>query len=68
MIVKSTTALHNDYGISSDEQREEILKLRAKLEAVEEDRLSGAPVPIRWRNPENSWRRSISADDLATPV
>lgn len=43
MIVKSTTVLHNDNGISSDEQREETLKLRAKLEAAEEARLSGAP-------------------------
>ena len=43
MIVKSTTVLHNDYGISSDEQREEILKLRAKLKTAEEARLSGAP-------------------------
>ena len=43
MIVKSTTVLHNDYGISSDEQREETPKLRAKLKTVEEARLSGAP-------------------------
>ena len=43
MIVKSTTALHNDNGIFSDEQREEILKLRAKLKTAEEARLSGAP-------------------------
>ena len=43
MIVKSITVLHNDYGISSDEQREEILKLRAKLKTAEEARLSGAP-------------------------
>ena len=43
MIVKSTTVLHNDNGISSDEQREEILKLRAKLKTAEEARLSGAP-------------------------
>ena len=43
MIVKSTTVLHNDYGISSDEQREEILKLRAKLKTAEEARLSSAP-------------------------
>ena len=43
MIVKSTTMLHNDNGISSDEQREESLKLRAKLEAAEEICLSGAP-------------------------
>lgn len=28
MIAKSITVLHNDYGIFSDEQREEILKLR----------------------------------------
>ena len=46
MIVKSTTALHNDNGISSDEQHEETLKLRAKLEAAEEARLSGAPAYI----------------------
>ena len=43
MIVKSTTVLHNDNGISSDEQQEEILKLRAKLKTAEEARLSGAP-------------------------
>ena len=43
MIAKSTTVLHNDNGISSDEQHEETLKLRAKLEAAEEARLSGAP-------------------------
>ena len=43
MIVKSTTVLHNDNGISSDEQREEILKLRTKLKTAEEARLSGAP-------------------------
>ena len=43
MIAKSITVLHNDYGIFSDEQREEILKLRAKLKTAEEARLSGAP-------------------------
>ena len=44
MIVKSTTAkLHNDNGISSDEQHEETLKLRAKLEIAEAARLSSAP-------------------------
>ena len=43
MIVKSTTMLHNDNGISSDEQHEETLKLRAKLEIAEATRLSGAP-------------------------
>ena len=43
MIVKSITVQHNDYGISSDEQREEILKLRAKLKTAEEARLSSAP-------------------------
>lgn len=43
MIAKSITVLHNNYGIFSDEQREEILKLRAKLKTAEEARLSGAP-------------------------
>ena len=43
MIVKFTTMLHSDNGISSDEQYEETLKLRAKLEAAEEICLSGAP-------------------------
>ncbi len=49
MIIKSSTALHNSYGMISDlahkeaEQREETLKLRAKLEAAETARLSGAP-------------------------
>lgn len=43
MIAKSITVLHNDYGIFSDEQREEILKLRTKLKTAEEARLSGLP-------------------------
>ena len=49
MIIKSSTALCNDYSMVSDlahekaEQREEALKLRAKLEAAEAARLSGAP-------------------------
>ena len=48
MIIKPSTALCNDYSMISDlthekaEQREETLKLRAKLEAAETARLSGA--------------------------
>ena len=70
MIIKSSTALRNNYGMISDlahkeaEQREETLKLRAKLEAAEPP---GFPVrpPTHWRNPENGWRQSISVTDLA---
>ena len=49
MIIKSSTALRNNYVMISDlahkeaEQREETLNLRAKLEAAEAARLSGAP-------------------------
>ena len=49
MIIKSSTARCNDYSMISDlahekaEQHEETLKLRAKLEAAEASRLSGAP-------------------------
>ena len=70
MIIKSSTVLCNDYSMVSDlahekaEQREETLKLRAKLEAAEAARLCSA-LPTRWRNPENGWRRSINVTDLA---
>ena len=49
MIIKSSTVLCNDYSMVSDlahekaEQREETLKLRAKLEAAEAARLCSAP-------------------------
>lgn len=49
MIIKSSTALCNDYSMISDlanekaEQREGTLKLRAKLEAAEAAWLSGTP-------------------------
>ena len=49
MIIKSSTALRNNYVMISDlahkeaEQCEETLNLRAKLEAAEAARLSGAP-------------------------
>ena len=70
MIIKSSTALRNNYGMISDlahkeaEQREETLKLRAKLEAAEAARLC-AHLPTHWWNPENGWRQSISVTDLA---
>ena len=49
MIIKSSTTLRSDCGMISDlshdksEQREETLKLCAKLEAAEAARLSGSP-------------------------
>ena len=49
MIIKFSTALCNDYSMISDlahekaEQREETLRLLAKLESAEAARLSGEP-------------------------
>ena len=70
MIIKSSTALCNDYSMISDlanekaEQREETLKLRAKLEAAETARLSRAPAYTLVES-RKRWRQSISVTDLA---
>ena len=70
MIIKSSTALCNDYSMVSDlahekaEQREETLK---RAQSWRQQRPLGFPahLPTRWRNPENGWRQSISVTDLA---
>ena len=50
-------------SIEAFEQREEALKLRARLEAAEQARLAGT-LPTRWTNRASGWRRFISMAKL----